>query len=167
MEGVDEDKGSMDQEVGKIIWSQMAILQALVMYLAVHREEGVEHKDKDKHQLEPRHVDKIPWTQMTASLALLTHLVIVVEVVDRVLSNKLTVMSLRMLKAAPPVTAVGVTVVLSAAFLPEFCGLHAIHVTDGFMRSVPILILTIIATSTMWTGYAMTVFNLYRPFMSP
>ena len=93
MEGVDEDKGSMDQEVGKIIWSQMAILQALVMYLAVHREEGVEHKDEDKHQLEPRHVDKIPWTQ--------------------------------------------------------------------------ILILTIIATSTMWTGCTMTVFNLYRPFMSP
>ena len=88
MEGVDEDKGSMDQEVGKIIWSQMAILQALVMYLAVHREKGVEHKDEDKHQLEPRHIDKIPQTQMTASLALLTHLVIVVEVVDMVFSNK-------------------------------------------------------------------------------
>ena len=104
---------------------------------------------------------------MTASLALLTHLVIVVEVVDRVFSNKLTVMSLRMLKAVPPVTAVGVTVVLSVAFLPESCGLHAIHVTNGFMQSVPILILTTFATSTMWTGCAMTVFNLYRPFMSP
>ena len=53
MEGVDEDKGGVDQEVarhvGKIISSQMAILQAFVMYLAVHREEGVEHKDEDKH----------------------------------------------------------------------------------------------------------------------
>lgn len=80
------------------------------MYLAVHREEGVEHKDKDKHQLEPRYVGKIPRNQMTASLALLTHLVIMVEVVDRVFSDKLTVMSLRMLKAVSPVTAVGVTI---------------------------------------------------------
>ena len=76
-----------------------------------------------------------------------------------------TVILLRMLKAVPPVTAVGVTVVLSVAFLPESCGLHVIYVTDDFMQSVPILILTILATSTMWTGCVMTVFNLYRPFM--
>ena len=55
-------------------------------------------------------------------------------------------MSLRMLKAVPPVTAS----VLSVAFLPEFCWLHVNHVTDGFMQSVPILIPTIFATSTMW-----------------
>ena len=68
------------------------------------------------------------------------------------LSILTTVISLRMLKAVPPVTVVGVTVVLSVAFLPESCGLHVIHVTDGFMQSVPMLILTILATSTMWTG---------------
>ena len=87
---MDEDKGSMDQEVvrhvGKIIWSQMVILQALVMYPAVYIEKCVEHKDEDKQgmdQLEPRHVDKIPQTLMTVSLALLTHLVIVANIVDR------------------------------------------------------------------------------------
>ena len=61
-----------------------------------------------------------------------------------------------MLKAVPPVTAAGVTVILSVALLPESCGLHVIHVTDGFMQSLPILILTILATSTMWTGCVMT-----------
>ena len=70
-----------------------------------------------------------------------------------------------MLKAVPPVTAAGVTVILSVALLPESCGLHVIHVTDGFMQSLPILILTILATSTMWTVCVMTVFTLYRPFM--
>ena len=79
------------RHVGKITWSQMAILQALVMYLAVHREEGVEHEDKQgMDQLEPRHADKIPQTQMTVSLAHLTHFVVVAEVVDRVFSNKVT-----------------------------------------------------------------------------
>ena len=73
-------------------------------------------------------------------------------------------MSLRMLKAVPPVIAVGVTLALSVTFLPE---LHAIHVTNDFMQSVPILILAIFASSTIWSGCVMTVFNLCTPFMSP
>ena len=76
----------------------------------------MEHKDEDRHQLEPRHVDKILRTQMTASPALLTHLVIMVEVVDRVFSNKLTVMSLRMLKAVPPSDS-------SGSYCCPICGL--------------------------------------------
>ena len=58
----------MKKDLKKDMRSQMAILQALVMYLGVHSEEGMEHMDKDKYgmdQLEPRHVDKIPRTQMT------------------------------------------------------------------------------------------------------
>ena len=36
------------------------------------------------------------------------------------------------------VIAVGTTVVLSAVFLLDFCGLHVIHVTDGFMQCTDI-----------------------------
>ena len=36
------------------------------------------------------------------------------------------------------VTAVGVTVVLSVVFLPEFCGLHVIQVTNGIMQCIDI-----------------------------
>jgi len=99
------------------------------------------------------------------SLVLVTHSVMVAEVFHRVFNSELKVRTLKsvcclMLKAVPPVIAVEVTVVLSVAYLPEFFGLHVIHMTVRTILSVQILILMIFVISKMWTGYVMIVCNL-------